>query len=346
MRIWKSVDKLVEGDIAEEEIALAAGKAVVRVGERLTEDKIGLLKSLGIKWLLVDTTHIDGDIKGILHENFVSNMKQDIEDIFTKVVEDGKIEYSKVEERAKTLSKNIMDNYGDYIVPVMAILKNLDEYTYTHEVNVAILSTLMGIELGLKEETMHTLATSALIHDVGKLMVPQEILNARRKLSNLEFTEVKKHVVYGKQICEESGLKDRAILAGIEEHHEKMDGTGYMRGLKNGSIDLFARIIAVADIYDALTSERPYKPGWTPYKAFSFILSIAGKHLDPRVVNGLIKVMGMYPAGTRLLLSNGREVVVVGIKRGYYTRPLVQDEEGNVIDLGQEKKLKIEKVLG
>ena len=145
------------------------------------------------------------------------------------------------------------------------------------------------------------------------------------------------------KIALNSGVIDESILSCILHHHERMNGSGYPEKLRGEDIDLFARIVAVADVYDALTSERPYKSAWNPYEAMSNLIQSVDI-FDSKVMNALIRVFGIYPPGTRFLLSNGERCVVIGTKKGKVFRPVVLSDNGEIIDLSKRKDLKIIKV--
>jgi len=313
------------------------------VGQRMTDEIIEDLRGLGITWLLVESQ--DTVESGLPNPKTVELLKYDVKEIFDGVFSENKVNVDKVVQSAERLTEEIFESYGDYIVPVMSMMKELSEYTYTHEVNVSTITVLMAVEMGYSKEQILNICTGALIHDVGKLKVPPEILHARRRLSDVEFSEIKKHVVYGKEICLNSGITSKTILSLVEDHHEKVDGSGYIKGLKGEEISEVIKLIAVADVYDALTCERPYKHAWSGHRAISYMLSLAGVHFDVRALNGLIRVFGLYPVGTRILLSSGDEGTVIGMRRGYFSRPMVRLSSGEIVDLSEEKSLLIQKVL-
>lgn len=344
MRVWKRIEELSAGDIAQENITISSsGQPVVKVGQEIDREIIDALRALGIKWLLVESK--DTFESKIPKPETVEEMKADVKKLFDKVLLENKIDVDIVERSAEKLTEEIFENYGEYITPVMAIMKDLSEYTYTHEVNVSIITTLLAIEMGYSEDKVHEICTGALMHDVGKLKIPPEILDARRKLTDIKFSEIKKHVLYGREICENSGIKSVKILSAVEDHHEKVDGSGYLKGLKGQELREPAKMVAVADVYDALTSERPYKHAWSGYRAISYMLSLANVHFDIRVINALIRVFGLYPVGTKVLLSSGDEGTVVGMRKGYFSRPMVKLTNGEIVDLSEEKSILIQKVL-
>ena len=193
----------------------------------------------------------------------------------------------------------------------MTDLKTFDEYTYQHSVNVAVLSMVIGTTLKLSYKEMFNLGRAALLHDIGKMFVNKEILNKPGKLDANEMKIMKNNSHLGYK-----HLKNRygfSILTynGVLDHHEKYDGTGYPNNKKGKYISLFGRIINVADVYDALTAERPYKRRLLPSEAMEYIMGGAGSHFDPEIVEVFIRKIAPYPLGTCIRLSNGYEGTVV-----------------------------------
>jgi HD-GYP domain-containing protein (c-di-GMP phosphodiesterase class II) len=227
---------------------------------------------------------------------------------------------------------------------VLEKAKRYDAYTFTHMVNVSVLSVLIGMQLGLDKKDLTDLGQGGLLHDTGKTKVPISIINKNGRLDQEELREIQKHPAYGQEILLESGIKDEGILAPVLQHHEKVDGSGYPYGLKDESIHFFAKIAAVADIYDALTTVRSYKKAMIPYKAVSIILSMV-KHFDPKVIQAFINLMGLYPVGTVLELSNGNIAVVVETNVSSPLRPVVMYKHNQeIVDLSKEPLL-IKRIL-
>lgn len=163
-----------------------------------------------------------------------------------------------------------------------------DYYTHTHSINVAIYALSLGSFMGLQQETLSELGESALLHDLGKSKISKAIINKNGKLTNLEFQEIQRHPSLGYTIGMKLGIKNKNILQGIKHHHEKMDGSGYPSGLKGESIPLFARIICLSDIFDALTSKRSYKEPMTTFDALKLMKVNMKDHIDIRLLNKMI----------------------------------------------------------
>ncbi|WP_353687094.1 HD-GYP domain-containing protein [Thermodesulfovibrio sp. 3462-1] len=170
-------------------------------------------------------------------------------------------------------------------------LKGYDYYTYTHSVNVGVLSVGLGIQIGLDRDTIYKLGIGAILHDLGKSQIPNEILNKQGRLNETEYNIIKQHVLFGYEILKEKKEVPKESLLAVLQHHEKLSGRGYPYGLKGEEIKLFGRITAIADCYDALTTRRPYKPPLTPYFALSIIVKEKGDH-DTELLKAFIKMLG------------------------------------------------------
>lgn len=226
-------------------------------------------------------------------------------------------------------------------------LKTFDEYTYTHSINVSVLSVSFGKSLQLPKSTLRLLGLAGLFHDLGKQRVPQNVLNKPGKLSPEEFEIIKSHPERGYALCASGGIKDAAVLRGILEHHEKCNGCGYPAKLAGEAVHLFGRIISVADVYDALTSRRVYKSGMLPNKALSIMYNMRGEDFFPGMVERFIKTVGIYPVGSLVRLSDFSHGVVVAANPSLPLLPLVKvafDERMRprsqvLVDLAQEKTL-------
>ncbi len=205
----------------------------------------------------------------------------------------------------------------------LARLKKKDDYTFMHSVSVCALAANLGRELGFDAARCHAVALGGLLHDVGKALVPLEILNKPGRLSAAEFEQVRRHTSLGHRLLLDNRFQDADALDMCLHHHEKLDGTGYPDGLAGDAVSLPARIGAVCDVFDAVTSKRPYKEAWDPAAALKQMASWTG-HFDRRVLAAFIKSIGIYPVGTLVRLASGRLAVVVENQPGAPRDPLVR----------------------
>lgn len=202
-------------------------------------------------------------------------------------------------------------------------IRTVDNYTFAHSVNVAVLAITIGISLGLSRSELKKIGLGAFLHDLGKTRIPWDILNKGGSLSSREFTEIKKHPLYGYEIFKAQGYNDSSSAMVIYQHHESKDGSGYPEGVKGEEIHLFARICKAVDIYDALVSDRPYRPAFLPHEAME-ILGTKSEELDLLVLQKFFQHVAAYPVGTLVGLSNGKVGIVVHNTAGFPTRPRVR----------------------
>ncbi len=239
---------------------------------------------------------------------------------------------------------------SDSLIVEQVAISSYDNYTYIHSVNVDILSVIIGIGMGLKNDELEKLSQGALLHDIGKIDVPIEILNKPAKLTDEEYKEMKKHPEYGLKRLrdkENSGGDDIAavIKNAVYSHHENYDGSGYPRGLKGEEIHKFARIIHVADVYDALTAKRAYKNAMNPADAIEYLMANSGSMFDIDIVNVFLQYVAPYPLGSNVLLSDGNQGIVVENNDKYLARPKVRLQNGKVIDLMKKLDITILNIL-
>ncbi|MBZ4644054.1 MAG: metal dependent phosphohydrolase [Deferribacteraceae bacterium] len=192
----------------------------------------------------------------------------------------------------------------------IAKLKTYDDYTFQHSLNVATFASSLGKLLNLPVSEIKVLVNSGILHDIGKMLVPKEILNKPAKLTDEEFAIMKNHVTAGYEYLKKSGFTEDELKI-VVEHHERADGSGYPRGLKDEDISIAGKIGAVVDIYDAITSDRVYHKGMYPSKAIKLMFSWTDKHINKKVFEFFVSNVGIYPAGTIVLLSTN-ELAIVG----------------------------------
>lgn len=214
--------------------------------------------------------------------------------------------------QAKRLVEEISDSVArsPNALISLARLKTADDYTYLHSVAVCALMIALAKQLGLDEEQTRSAGIAGLLHDLGKAVMPMEVLNKPGKLSDEEFAIIKRHPEAGHQMLVGSGA-DEIALDVVLHHHEKTDGSGYPKHFKADQISLYAKMGAVCDVYDAITSNRPYKSGWDPAESIRRMAEWTSGHFDPTVFQAFVKSLGIYPIGSLVRLHSGRLGIVV-----------------------------------
>ncbi|MDR3214220.1 MAG: HD-GYP domain-containing protein [Azoarcus sp.] len=245
-------------------------------------------------------------------------------------------------EQIEPVVERIVDSIfrqQDALLP-LAQLKNHDEYTFQHSVSVCALMTSFARTLDMPREVIHEIAVGALLHDVGKATIPDNILNKPGKLTDAEFAEMKSHVVQSKIILAATPGISPIALDVAAQHHERYDGSGYPNRLKGDEISRYGQMSAIVDVYDAITSNRCYHKGMPPTEAMRKILEWSKFHFNPELAQVFIRALGIYPTGSLVRLESGRLAIVeeqhpdklmqptvkiVFHTRGYYLPPETLD---------------------
>lgn len=225
-------------------------------------------------------------------------------------------------EKCEPLVEGILDSIfraPDALLP-LAQVKTLDEYTFQHSVSVAALAAAFGRALDLPREVIKEFALGGLLHDVGKALVPQEILNKPGKLTDAEFVLMKSHAEHGANLLRKTAGISEIAFSAAAEHHERFDGSGYPRGLKGDAISVYGQMMAIVDVYDAITSLRVYSKGVPPTEALRKMFEWSKFHFNPSLVQAFIKGIGIYPAGSLVRMQSGK----IGIVREVVPTKLLQ----------------------
>lgn len=206
----------------------------------------------------------------------------------------------------------------------LARLKTADDYTYLHSVAVCALMVSLARQLDLDEADTREAGMAGLLHDIGKAAMPMEVLNKPGKLTDGEFQIIKRHPVEGHRMLEEGGTASKIVLDVCLHHHEKVDGSGYPDRLAGEAISRFAKMGALCDVYDAITSNRPYKRGWDPAESIRKMAEWSQGHFDARIYQAFVKSLGIYPVGSLVRLRSGRLAVVIEQSEKSLLTPRVQ----------------------
>lgn len=222
--------------------------------------------------------------------------------------DNGSVDATVVEPCLNFMVNSVVRNRNALLL--LANMKDMDDYMYRHSVNVAIFSVAFAEYLGLDEFDLHQIGIAALFHDYGKALLPPDVLNAPRKLFADEMQLMHSHVTLGYEKLKTSHGFSPQILEGILQHHERHDGTGYPHGLSGEQIGLYGRIISICDVYDALASKRVYKDAVHPKHALGTLFKMGENAWAPGYAEHFIKMIGIFPIGTAVVLSNGKKGIV------------------------------------
>lgn len=313
---------LREGMILANNLYGKKGEFMLVNGTVLTNayiESINKLKYNGI--YISDDLSKDIEIVNVIEDHLRLETIKGIKNIFISS-ENKDMSYKKIDLLKKQV-ENIIDELisNKHLMVNMIDLKIFDDYTYFHSVNVAILSVVLGVALNLNRKALCELGLGALLHDIGKVFIIKELLNKPDKLTTEEFETIKSHPFLGYEyIKKEFNIPIKSYIA-IMDHHEKYNGEGYPNGKALNKISLYGQIISVADVYDALVSNRPYRDALVPSEAMEYIMGGSGTLFDPELVNLFTRKVSPYPIGTCVNLSNNEIGIVLANYEDCCIRP-------------------------
>jgi len=332
----------------------------------------------------IEEVWTDGELTGqrpasLSEENLKDNLSKNINEVYKNIVENRqkageaysdmlektrfvltKIKNSKEldEARVKSIYETILSEVTERKGILLSLLLNKSSYDYlvSHSLNVAVLSTLMGIYMDYKQDRLYDLMLAGLLHNIGMTNLPADITYRDEKLSERQMLLVKSHTLHGYKIIKDDLKLDIDVANAALQHHEYFRGDGgYPKGTKGKEISEFARIVIIADVYAALIIDREYRKAFNSYNALREIVSQSPDRFDPDIVQVFVKVMSLYPVGTTVKLNNGCVALVVESNDNNKLRPIVkllQNETGDnvakknvIVDLTEEKKAFITEVL-
>jgi HD-GYP domain-containing protein (c-di-GMP phosphodiesterase class II) len=301
----------------------AEGQVLLNAGTHLTERYVQRLKEMDVTYIYIeDELTQDIDIPDVISERARIESVVAAKNLMDKVRLGKSVDAMQAKKTTNMLVDELCRSHGTLMNFID--MRTRTDYLYGHAVSVCILSIMTGISLGYDELRLRDLGVGALLHDVGKVQISQDILNKNGRLTHSELEEIKKHPWLGFEILRKN--PDISLISAhcAFQHHERYDGSGYPRGLKGKDITEYAHIIAIADVYDALTADNTYRPAVPVYEALSIILKAAGTYFDTELVNRFAENIAVYPIGTVVRLNTNAIGVVVDLSREFKTRPIVR----------------------
>ena len=260
------------------------------------------------------------------------------------------VELEQIDPVINKLGDSILRNHNALLG--LSRIRSMDKYTFEHSVSFSVLMMSFAKSMGKEKDFIRLVGIGGLLHDIGKTMTPDHILNKPGKLTPEEFVIMKEHVVHSRLILEKTEGLSKVSMDVAVMHHEKFDGNGYPKGLKGDEISLAGQMSAIVDVYDALTADRCYHKGKEPSDALKFLLNGSGAHFNPELVQKFIQSVGIYPVGCLVLLSNDYLAQVIEVKENML-KPVVEIflnakkrsyVPRKVIDLSNEAELKVKSV--
>ncbi len=349
------VSSLLEGMVTGKNLYDKNHKLLLRKGAQIHKRYINRIVELGYQGMYIDDdVSKDIELRDIISEDLRFMTVKSIKDMMLIDTNDKHRSYkiNKTKQLINQIVEEILDNQ-DAIINLID-LKFYDDYTFFHSVNVAVLSIVIGTAIDLNKQELIQLGIGAVLHDIGKMFVDKEILNKKGKLTDEELKHLQRHSEFGYQYLKETyELPMRSCIA-VLQHHERYDGNGYPNQLAKDEISLFARIITIADVYDALISKRPYRKALLPSEAMEYIMANGGLMFDVDLVKVFVRKVAPYPIGTLVKLSNGYSGIVKENNDEACLRPMIKiikDPKNKpikprVYDLKKDKRLRSVTIIG
>jgi putative nucleotidyltransferase with HDIG domain len=337
-----SVEQITPGMRLAYDIYSIDGQLLLRKGTIIDQKYLGSLTKQGIDYVYIMSASSTGSLAkrqlGDIYEESLTTVKT----FMTGAKLGEPLNRAEITETVDVLVEHVFEDIN--IFGQLMLMKDKDDYLFTHSVNVSLLTILISRWLKCSEQVTRQAGLAGLLHDIGKVCVLEEILNKPGRLTDEEFEEMKKHPVLGYNMIAQYDWLEPEVKSAVLMHHERIDGSGYPLGVRGDGVTLLGRMVAVADVYDAITSTRVYSARETPFKAAEVLREESFGKLDARMVKVFYDRAANFYIGQRVRLSNGEEGSVVYIDRSLPTRPVVKVGE-RFYDLAQERSLTIESIL-
>lgn len=295
---------------------------------------------------LEDTVDNKKKIESDKIEEEFNTISIELKDVFEEIIDiNGNVNNSKMKE-IREFAKKIQDE----LKTTSIVIKNIVLYgsgmdsIYRHGVNVAALSALLGKWIGLEDKQINLLLYSAMLHDFGKIKIDDNVLNKIEPLTKSEFELIKTHTNIGYNFIKDINYLDKAVSYGVLMHHERMDGSGYPLGISGEGIHPFARIIAIADVFDAINSNRGYKDKKLPFEAMQIVKNESLGKLDYEYCKVFLEHIGNYYMGEEVLLNTGETCKIIQMDLNNIEKPLVF-KDGDFIELSKVNDLYIKEII-
>ncbi|MFB4169323.1 HD-GYP domain-containing protein [Virgibacillus sp. JSM 102003] len=307
------------------------GQVLIHRDLDLTQRVIRRLLNQGITYVYIkDELTDDIDIESPISEELRVEASNTIKETFSEMRQEGFMNNShilnKQEKKLTDIIQQIMDQMqsNSDTVSLLADIFVTDDYIFQHSINVTIYSIAIGIELGLSEKELSEIGTGAMLHDIGKVFIDQKILQKPEALNTEEFQVIKEHTQLGFDFLRKQLDLPLLVAHCAYQHHERLDGSGYPRGIKGDQMHKYAKLISVADVFDAVTSNRVYRDAKLPHEGLEVLYAGAINLFDKEMVEAFKKSVAVYPNGLTVKLSDGRNGIVSKQNRHLCDRPIIR----------------------
>ncbi len=253
--------------------------------------------------------------------NIYDSASEDVKGILASGSSAQKLSISAIKALANNITESVLRN--EYAMAILTRIRHSSTYQWEHVLNSGVLMCGFGLYLGFSKETLQQVTLGAMLHDIGLAKVPRGIVDKPGKFTKNDMDVMKKHVAWGQKICKEDNMTDKVILDMVLNHHERLDGSGYPRGLDESKLSKLARMIAIVDVYDAMTGDRTYKKGDQPINVLRYLMA-NNKKFDRVLVQQFIKYIGVHPVGSLVKLSDEKLAIVVHGNRDEPVKPKIK----------------------
>ncbi|MBR1571424.1 MAG: HD-GYP domain-containing protein [Lachnospiraceae bacterium] len=317
--------QLEPGMVIGQEIHDSMGVLLIHCGTVLTQDHVTRITYQGMAGVYIDDEMSrDIQIKEAVKPEVKAGAIKVVHDFFDRL--GGGVDLSPEENLIQLMVENVVNDVmaDEQVVYNLIDIRTYDDYTYAHSVHVGIISAIIGVKMNLPEDELNDLVTAGFLHDIGKVYIDPVIINAPRRLTPVEREEMMKHPDIGyMHLTKDFHFSDR-VNQTVLQHHEWYNGHGYPNKVKGKDLLLTSRILRAADVYDAMTTKRPYHDPYLPSEVLEYIMGRNGMEFDPEIVEVMAAQFAIYPVGCEVVLSTKARGIVVENHPGFMMRPTVK----------------------
>ncbi|MGO4888911.1 HD-GYP domain-containing protein [Anaerobacillus sp. MEB173] len=316
------------------------GQVLIQSGVTLSERMINRLQEIGITFVYIKDSRADGiEVKESITQETRKKAIDTIKTEFSTMTDQGILSKSfnpdLIQKKFSVVIKNILNDIkgNREALSLLSNVYSYDSYIFTHSLNVTIYTLALAVKAGFNEKQLMEIGMGAMLHDIGKMTIPTEILGKPGKLTNEEYGIIKEHTTAGFNILRKSTSISLLTAHCAFQHHERLDGSGYPRGLARDEIHYYAKVIGIADVFDAMTSERVYRQAMLPNEGMEILFAGVETQYDKKLVEIFKETIAVYPCGLTVVLSDGRKGIVSKQNKQLTTRPVVRIIEEHGVEL-------------